>query len=506
MEKRDRWVAISLFFLSIALRLPFAGRVPESWDSVDFALALNEYDVRAMQPHFPGYPIFILCGHFFSFFIENDYLSLSLVSVLAGAGSVVLFYFIAREWLSPFWATVGAVWMIIHPLSWLTSTQPMSDSLGLLVALFMIGLSSRSLSLPNGARWHGMSLVLGGVLYSILLGIRLSYWPAVAILLIPLMKWHQVDDRWDFSLQRLRYLFLSLMLAISGTGIWLWVASLGEGSIAQFLELGKQFTVGHFTEWGGTALAEPTTLERLLAWLEWGWWTSIFGGPLDQEPRIYILGASFFILLVGLGWTVKQSASKRWFLVIWVLSFGLWTYWGQNIDKPRHLLPLLPVILLVAMIGMSRLFSLLKWKKGIIILMTSLLLIQGWVGWQVVREHRFDPPPVLQLAFYLKEHVPPDEVLVITHEEERVMQVVAPSYQVEMLRSRTFLERAILMHQDKEKILLTSAVVDGLGSERSWIQPYLHEITSFQGSRRIDPVYYHIRLYQLDTKALLQSL
>nr|WP_232467183.1 hypothetical protein [Anoxybacillus flavithermus] len=40
---------------------PFAA----TWDEVDFALALDRYDLLAMQPHFPGYPYFIFGGCLF---------------------------------------------------------------------------------------------------------------------------------------------------------------------------------------------------------------------------------------------------------------------------------------------------------------------------------------------------------------------------------------------------------------------------------------------------------
>ena len=35
-----------------------------TWDQVDYSLALERFDIMAMQPHFPGYPYFILGGLF----------------------------------------------------------------------------------------------------------------------------------------------------------------------------------------------------------------------------------------------------------------------------------------------------------------------------------------------------------------------------------------------------------------------------------------------------------
>ncbi|TXK86803.1 nucleoporin-interacting protein, partial [Parageobacillus sp. SY1] len=45
-------ILLCLFFVEIYYASPYAA----TWDQVDFALALDRYDLLAMQPHFPGYP------------------------------------------------------------------------------------------------------------------------------------------------------------------------------------------------------------------------------------------------------------------------------------------------------------------------------------------------------------------------------------------------------------------------------------------------------------------
>ena len=53
-----------------------------TWDQVDFALALDRYDLMAMQPHFPGYPSFILGGYFIHQFVDNKVSSLTIFNIL----------------------------------------------------------------------------------------------------------------------------------------------------------------------------------------------------------------------------------------------------------------------------------------------------------------------------------------------------------------------------------------------------------------------------------------
>ena len=62
----------------------------DDWDSVNFALGLDDFDVVKHQPHPPGYPIYIAAGKLVYRLIADHAAALTLVSVLAGAAVVVL--------------------------------------------------------------------------------------------------------------------------------------------------------------------------------------------------------------------------------------------------------------------------------------------------------------------------------------------------------------------------------------------------------------------------------
>src|SRR5919198_1092555 len=64
-QKSDRWDVIFATLLSVvtvASRLPYRTRMLYNWDSVQFALALREYDVVKHQPHPPGYVLYVALG------------------------------------------------------------------------------------------------------------------------------------------------------------------------------------------------------------------------------------------------------------------------------------------------------------------------------------------------------------------------------------------------------------------------------------------------------------
>ena len=62
-------LAILILFL---YQLMHINAFAATWDQVDYSLALERFDIMAMQPHFPGYPYFILGGLFIHQFIEDQ--------------------------------------------------------------------------------------------------------------------------------------------------------------------------------------------------------------------------------------------------------------------------------------------------------------------------------------------------------------------------------------------------------------------------------------------------
>src|SRR5262245_45337341 len=58
--KRRRWAGVLLIFVLLAAtRIPLAPKYLYSFDSVNFALALDEFNPTKHQPQPPGYPMFV---------------------------------------------------------------------------------------------------------------------------------------------------------------------------------------------------------------------------------------------------------------------------------------------------------------------------------------------------------------------------------------------------------------------------------------------------------------
>lgn len=138
MTSTLRLTAFVLAGLFLAFHLPFLARSLEDLDSINFALAIRDYDVARHQPHPPGYPLYIGAAKALNAAGLGEVRALSLLSVLGGAvGLIAVLGLILRldagEAAAMSWFTVPLV--ALNPLYWLTAVRPLSDSVGLAAAL-----------------------------------------------------------------------------------------------------------------------------------------------------------------------------------------------------------------------------------------------------------------------------------------------------------------------------------------------------------------------------------
>lgn len=113
-------VFAALFLAGAFSRIPFRGSFLYSWDSVQFAMALEHYDPWVHQPHPPGYFLYVMLGRLFALFIDDPNTVFITISILFSGLLVVAVYTLALELLrSRGVALVAAALMLTSPLAWL---------------------------------------------------------------------------------------------------------------------------------------------------------------------------------------------------------------------------------------------------------------------------------------------------------------------------------------------------------------------------------------------------
>lgn len=118
MEKRDYLFLIIIAVLLLLTRLPLAAGYLYEWDSVQYALALEKYDVPLHQPHPPGYPFYVLAARGIDCFLHDAKSSLVTLSLLFSVLTLPFVYMLGKEMTSRRAAVAASILLFFSPVYW----------------------------------------------------------------------------------------------------------------------------------------------------------------------------------------------------------------------------------------------------------------------------------------------------------------------------------------------------------------------------------------------------
>jgi len=382
------WGAVVL--VCVASRLATTISYIEDPDSLRFALSVaDEYDVAALQPHFPGYPVFWAVAELFYAPSGTFSASFSMVGGLATAGLIWGLLRLCSVSLRSVegWALTSIV--ALNPLLWLMGNRYMPDLLGTAWAVATLAVLLRTVSTERDGIDERMALV-GIVLTGLLAGLRLSYLPLLLVP-VPLALWHS-SVRGRLVLAGAGSVAVWLVPMILDTGLW------------TLVDVAWEQTTGHFTDFGGTVQTESDLGRRVLGTVQ-GLWADGFGAwwpgrhPLTALVGVGILGTG------GLGlcrlWTREKRTDRRlWVLAACVLAYGLWMFFFQNVvHKSRHVLPILALLLPFPALGAAALWRMKTWApRGAALLAVGAYAVVTLV---LVNQHR-TPSAIAQAKAFVE--------------------------------------------------------------------------------------------------------
>lgn len=343
---RTAW---SLLLLAcVGSRLATTITYVEDPDSLRFALSVaDEYDVAALQPHFPGYPVFWFVTELFATPLGRFSVSFSVVGGLATAGLIWALLRLRGVSLPSVSGLALAGCAFFSPLLWLMGNRYMPDLLGTAGALAVLAVLIEALRLRE--EWTRQQWAFAGMAGAgLLAGLRLSYMPLVVVPVLVVL-W-RVDRRGR-----------QLVAGTAGVLVWLVPLIVDTGGWA-LVDVAWGQTTGHFTEFGGTVQTEPHLGRRLVGVLQ-GLWADGLGAwwpgrhPLTGVVGVGVLGVS------GLGlrrlWNAGALNTRRfWLLGASALLYAVWIFFFQNVvHKSRHVLPLLGLLLVLPAEGLAVLWQ-----------------------------------------------------------------------------------------------------------------------------------------------------
>ncbi|WP_437684713.1 hypothetical protein [Sorangium sp. So ce176] len=468
-ERRDALALAALTAAALASRLLFRIDHDEDIDALRFALGVERFDVAELRPHAPYYPVFIAAAKGAALLGATPRAALGLVSAASGAATVAFTALLARAVAGRRAAVLAGVLALASPFLWLSSEKLLSDMTGAAVTTAALWLCARARRLGSAAGATSAARPEAGpldaqpedgpldaraarlrtgalVLLGVGLGVRLSYFPFALACLAAIARAEGGRAAW---LARGRDL---------ATGVLLWLVPLVLIATPRDLVAATWVQgIGHFTRWGGTAITVSSPLDRLHG-VVWGLWANGLGGAWPDAPAARWLGAPLLIaLLVAAARRAaplrRAARAARDQPELWAsaLAYFVWALLGQNIAyKPRHWLPLVPLLLVALAAGAASLVPaaaaraprLLAIRAAAPAVLAAALAAQWFAdGISLARQHR-DPSPAAAIVGFLRD-ADAEQRPVITRDLDRMILEGAPGRRPVRVRSDAALVRAL---------------------------------------------------------------
>ncbi len=308
-SRTARWVALGLFVLTILLRLPFQSQYLYHWDSVNMAFGMQDYDVPAGAPHYPGYIVYIALANVVDLLFRDPQQTLVFISLVSsGLAAVVLFYF-GREMFNPVSGLIASLLLIASPLFWFYGEIALPHALDLLVITVSAWILYQMMEGKAGWRlWFA----------PVFLGLVGGFRQQDLMFLAPLIL---------FCCYRMgiRRLAIMLVLGIITTLAWLLPLLNFSGGLQTYLAGSSAFTASFFDSTSLLAGAGWFGLRRnlflkLIPYTLYAW-------SLAAVPALY------WLILVPGRWREGLRNRKVWFFLLWMapaLGFYIIIHMGQQ--------------------------------------------------------------------------------------------------------------------------------------------------------------------------------
>ncbi|CAA9302780.1 MAG: hypothetical protein AVDCRST_MAG77-5805 [uncultured Chloroflexi bacterium] len=117
-DRAPVWLALALGALTSLARVPFRSRYLFAWDSANFALALDQYNVAFHQPQPPGYPMYVAAAGLARRLTGEANAAYVTLSVIASGLAVTFLVLAAHRLYGRRVALLAAVLLATNTLSW----------------------------------------------------------------------------------------------------------------------------------------------------------------------------------------------------------------------------------------------------------------------------------------------------------------------------------------------------------------------------------------------------
>jgi hypothetical protein len=443
--KPTGWTRLYLWsaalFVLVSRFLTLAGHVGDS-ESVNFALALWKYDISMLQPHLPGFPVYVFIAGLFKALRLPAATALCMPGVLSSALAVFPLYFLCRRIYGVGAARLALVLYAFNPALWIAACRPAPHAAMLFPFLYGLRMVLRNLLTPEYLRRQTrfLSMYAGSIAFGILFGISLSYvallFPIVAAALYGLIK-----------LNRKKVLLETLNGLIAGTCLWA-VPFLFKISIADFFNY-KVNLDAH-------AYVDPLVSSGLPWTARAGLFVeNLLGAGLGAHSVVPLLG-----VCAGAALLIRASRPKfkNNFLPIFFFPMVFWIFLRENLYNVESAVLLVPLCLIFVCAGLGTL------KKRVLFYGISSVLV-AWSAFTALGQAKAfhkTVPPQAALAGHISTRMDPDKTLIFCGNSVRLIKYLHPEYTCYGIKDLAETEKPFFQKQMvSAEVYLTSEVTGG---------------------------------------------
>ena len=317
-------IGAGLFILAVVSRLPFQEKILYHWDSINFALSLQRFDVAASQPHIPGYILYVLLARLVNAVAGDAQLTLVSISVVSSGLAVAFLYVLGSTMFNRAIGLVAALFLASSPLFWFYGEVALPHSLDALVVIVTVWLLYRIL------QGEAALAVPTAIWIAIAGGLR----PQTQLFLMPLA----LVAGWRLGWKR-GLLALSVMAVVD----FAWAIPLvwSTGGLARYLQVTREFTAAFNTTTsvfsGGGLWGLQRNVHKLAMYTLYGWGLAVVpaavAGLKVLRSSLTRKRATKVAPAGTLEPTVRMNDVRFWVLALWlapVLIFYVFIHMGQQ--------------------------------------------------------------------------------------------------------------------------------------------------------------------------------
>jgi 4-amino-4-deoxy-L-arabinose transferase-like glycosyltransferase len=312
------FVVLAFVILCLASRLPLRSNVLVNWDSVQFALATEAFDLQHHRPHPPGYIGYIYAGKALNHLTGDANTSFVLISLVASAAAPLLFLHLARRFLGRRRSLLLAALFATSPLLWYYGGTALTYAVEAALA------TAFGLLIWQAREGPRHCLIAPSLVLALLGAMR----PTGEVLLFPLWLWALWPASPAAKVQATTVLFLASLVWI-GPLLWL-----SDGPLS-YLEESRALAR---SAGGTTSLVWGTAAD---IGLNWG---------LVGLSLVAALGAALALVVrsaFGIGTALRAvDGTERAFLALWILP-ALAVFLLGHFGQPGYLLLVMPALFLL---------------------------------------------------------------------------------------------------------------------------------------------------------------